>query len=141
MSRIDDEIEKVFKYYKPNSLQDLVKKAKCKILYFDLDDETGGCTIVNNKCKTIIVNQNWNYAYQQFVIAHEFAHIRLHSGASTPFYRGLELNRYVNKMEREANMMAMQLLLKLNPGLYEFETKYDILTALGLSEEFEEYVY
>ena len=44
-------------------------------------------------------------------------------------------------MEREAKMMAMQLLLKLNPELYEFETKYDILKALGLSEEFEEYVY
>ncbi|EJJ0982732.1 ImmA/IrrE family metallo-endopeptidase, partial [Enterococcus faecalis] len=100
---VEETFNKIINLYHPHSVYQLIKEANCKLLYADLDDETGGCTQTNNRCHTIIVNANWSEYYQQFVILHEFSHIKLHSSSSTPFYRSLGLDSFISKMECEAN--------------------------------------
>lgn len=138
---VDDEFEKIIEKYNPSNVCDLVKEAHCKILYADLDDETGGCIQTNNRCHTIIVNGNWPEWYQQFVILHEFSHVKLHGGCSTPFYRSLGLNTFISKMECEANSLAMKLLIYMqDEDELEGLTEFQIMDYLGLPHELRRYL-
>lgn len=138
---VDNEFNKIIEKYNPINVYDLVKEAHCKILYADLDDETGGCTQTNNRCHTIIVNINWSEWYQQFVILHEFSHIKMHGGASTPFYRSLGLNTFISKMECEANSLAMKLLIYMqDEDELEGLTEFQIIDYLGLPHELRRYL-
>lgn len=137
---VENQFDKIVTQYQPSSVYDLVKKANCKILYADIDDETGGCTQTNDRCHTIIVNANWPEHYQKFVILHEFSHIKLHKGASTPFYRSLGLDTFVSKMECEANSLAMKLLLHMqDQSIIHGLTKFQIMDYLGLPHELSRY--
>ena len=138
---VDNEFERIIAKYRPYNIYDLIKDAHCKLLYADLDDETGGCTQTNSRCHTIIVNSNWPEWYQQFVILHEFSHIKLHNGSSTPFFRTIGLDTVVSKMECEANSLAMKLLIHMQDeeeiqGL----TKFQIIDYLGLPQELINYI-
>ncbi|MHC5248790.1 ImmA/IrrE family metallo-endopeptidase [Enterococcus sp. LJL90] len=110
------------------------------MLYADLDDETGGCTQSNNRCHTIIVNINWPEWYQRFVILHEFSHLMLHKGTSTPFFRRLGLNTLISKMEYEANALAMKLLISMQEEDLAGLTKYQITDYLGLPQELSQFI-
>ena len=103
---------------------------------------TGGFTVTNNRCSTIVINSNWDKNYLNFVILHEYAHIRLHDGASTPFYRHTGTDINIPKMEREANELAMKLLI----GMQDRDeimllTKYQITDYLGISEKLSDKIY
>ena len=79
--------------------------------------------------------------YLNFVILHEYAHIRLHDGASNPFYRHTGTDINIPKMEREANELAMKLLI----GMQDRDeimllTKYQITDYLGISEKLSEFI-
>lgn len=138
---LNSEFEKIIRKYQPSNVYQLAKDAKCKLLYADLDFETGGCTQTNNRCHTIIVNRNWPEHYQQFVILHEFSHIQLHGGASTPFYRTLGLDKFISKMEYEANYLAVQLILHLqDQSIIGDLNKYELLDYMGLPYELYRYM-
>lgn len=55
---VEEIFDKIIKKYHPYSVTSLIKEANCKLLYAELDDETGGCTQTNSRCSTIIVNIN-----------------------------------------------------------------------------------
>ena len=134
---IENQLEKIMKQYRPNSVPDLIEKSNYKVLQVDLDDETGGCTVTNNRCHTIIINAKWDFPQQQFVILHEFSHIKLHKGINTPFFRKLSLDRVVSQTEREANELAIKLLIQINGENLVGMTKYQMLDYLGLPYKFE----
>lgn len=138
---VDHELDKIIKKYQPYNVYKLIKDAHCKLLYADLDDETGGCTQTDQRCHTIIVNVNWPEWYQKFVILHEFSHIKMHGGASTPFYRKLGLDSFVSKMESEANSLAMKLLIYMQDNdQLEGLTEFQIMDYLGLPHELRRYL-
>ncbi len=138
---LNSKVEKIFNKYQPKNVYDLIKEANCKLLYADLDDETGGCTQTNSRCHTIIINRNWSECEKEFVILHEFSHINLHPGVSTPFYRSIGLDRYISRIEFEANYLAMQILLRMqDQEIISRLSKYEILDYLGLPYELERYI-
>lgn len=137
---VNSEYDRIIKKYSLNDPVSLVTEAHCKILYADLDDETGGCTQSNNRCHTIIVNANWPEWYQKFVILHEFSHIRLHGGTSTPFYRTLGLTKFISEMECEANQLALKLLISMQDEEFQHLSIFDKLNFLGLPEELERFL-
>lgn len=140
LSTVNSEYHRILKKYKSSDPISLVKEAHCKILYADLDEETGGCTQSNNRCHTIIVNVNWPEWYQKFVILHEFSHIRLHGGTSTPFYRTLGLTKFISEMECEANQLALKLLISMQDEEFHRLTRFDKLKYLGLPQELERFI-
>ncbi|MBN2921184.1 MAG: ImmA/IrrE family metallo-endopeptidase, partial [Lactobacillus sp.] len=108
---INHEFKKIKSKYELHTPKQLISDAGIKLLQFELDDVTGGFTVTNNRCSTIVINSNWDKNYLNFVILHEYAHIRLHDGASTPFYRHTGTDINIPKIEREANELAMKLLI------------------------------
>lgn len=138
---IDNEFNKVKHRYDLHSPKQLVSDAGIQLLDLELDDATGGFTVTNNRCSTIVINSNWDENYLDFVILHEYAHIRLHDGSSTPFYRHTGTDINIPKMEREANELAMKLLI----GMQDRDeimllTKYQITDYLGISEKLSEFI-
>lgn len=139
-SLVLDEYHRILKKYSCTDPISLVTEAHCKILYADLDDETGGCTQSNNRCHTIIVNMNWPEWYQKFVILHEFSHIRLHGGTSTPFYRSLGLTNFISEMECEANQLALKILCSMQEDEFHRLSSYEKLDFLGLPSELDRFL-
>lgn len=138
---IDNEFNKVKHRYDLHSPKQLVSDAGIQLLDLELDDATGGFTVTNNRCSTIVVNSNWDENYLDFVILHEYAHIRLHDGSSTPFYRRTGTDINIPKMEREANVLAMKLLLAMqDKDEISNLTKHQIPSYLGISEELSEFI-
>lgn len=138
---IDNEFNKVKHKYDLLSPKQLVSDAGIQLLKLELDDATGGFTVTNNRCSTIVVNSNWNENYLEFVILHEYAHIRLHDGSSTPFYRHTGTDINIPKMEREANELAMKLLIEMqDKDEIMLLTKYQITDYLGISEKLSEFI-
>lgn len=58
----------------------------------------------------IVLNTSLNDRMEKYVYAHELGHAILHPNANTPFLRG---NTFlsITKMEKEANLFSMYLLL------------------------------
>ncbi|MCC7667473.1 ImmA/IrrE family metallo-endopeptidase [Liquorilactobacillus satsumensis] len=136
--RVENEFDKIKRTYSSTTPHSLAEEAHYKILYADLDKNTGGCTITNSRCSTIIVNRNWEEHYLNFVILHEFSHLKLHGGESAPFYRNIGLDTFIPKMEREANSLALKILISMQ-DMTEIQglTKYQLLNYLGLPFQLE----
>lgn len=131
---IQNEFNKVKRKYNLTSSRGLIKQAGIKLLELPLDDNTGGLTVTNNRCSTIIINCNWEEHYQEFVILHEFSHLRLHGWASTPFYRKMGTGNFVvPKIEREANELAIDILAAMqDQDIIHNLTKNQLAYYLGV---------
>lgn len=138
---IDNEFKKIKSRYELHTPRQLISDAGIQLLMHELDDITGGFTVTNNRCSTIVLNNTWDDRYLDFVTLHEFAHIKLHDKASTPFYRRMNTDMNIPKMEREANTLAMKLLLDMQDKevIYSL-TKYQMTDFLGLSEDLAEFI-
>ncbi|MER2171811.1 MAG: ImmA/IrrE family metallo-endopeptidase [Psychrobacillus psychrodurans] len=68
----------------------------------------------------IVINSNLEKYTQNIVCAHELGHAVLHPKINTPFMRNNTLLS-VNKIEREANRFAAELLIP-DESLNEYET-------------------
>jgi len=74
-------------------------------------------------------------------LSHEFSHIKLHNGSSTPFYRELGLDSFISKMECEANSLAIKLLIYMqDQNILENLTEFQIMDYLGLPPELRRYL-
>ncbi|MHC5268844.1 ImmA/IrrE family metallo-endopeptidase [Enterococcus sp. LJL98] len=82
---------------------------------------TGGFKTTINRISTIYVNFNLPERIQTFIIAHELGHILLHKGLKTPFFKYPSENILIPKIEAEANMFAIFLLLS------EFYHQHDLI--------------
>lgn len=139
MDEIKEDVEKLVKLYETHDPIRLSKQLSCNILYSELDSETWGFTVNNSRCNTIVVNHALNTELQNFTVAHELGHIRLHKGISTPFLRKVARGSFIPKIEKEANQFAFEILCKDIDNL-DTLTKYEILDYLGLSYEMERFL-
>ncbi|EMG27501.1 ImmA/IrrE family metallo-endopeptidase [Listeria fleischmannii] len=133
---IDREVKTVLKKSKNMSISEILRSCNTKILYADLEQETGGFTTSNSRCHTIVINSNYTGILQTFVIFHELGHLRLHNGVSTPFYRTLALGSFVPKIEREANEFALKLLVSTEST----NNISDLLNKVGLPQSMKSYL-
>ena len=54
---INNEFKSKYELHTPKQL---ISDAGIKLLQFELDDVTGGFTVTNNRCSTIVINSNWD---------------------------------------------------------------------------------
>ncbi len=138
---IEKNYKKIRKKYLLTSPEDLLKQADVDLLPLPLDDNTGGFTMTNDRCSTIVVNSEWDSHYLEFVILHEFSHLVLHGGSSTPYYRRIGAGRFVPKIEHEANELAMKLLLDMHDkDEIKRLTKSQLIYYLGIDEDLLRYI-
>lgn len=87
------------------------------------------------------MNSEWDDHYLGLVLIHEFSHIILHGGSNTPYYRRIWADRFVPKIEREANELAMDLLLDMqDEDEIKHLTKYQLIFYLGIDEDLIQYI-
>lgn len=101
--------EKLMKKYKTNCPFTLAKRMNITILYEDLGD-TMGYFNKDFRFKFIHINQSLNEEESTFTCAHELGHAIQHHDVNTPFLKRHTLFS-VDKIEREANTFAVELLL------------------------------
>ena len=112
--------------------------ARRTILYEELEDIRG----FYNKCyrqRFIHLNSRLDEKQRIFTLSHEIGHALLHPDANTPFLRG---NTFfsINKLEREANIFACELLYP-DSMLEEYRelSVYDISKILGIDADIVKY--
>ncbi|MCC4332694.1 toxin-antitoxin system toxin subunit [Limosilactobacillus reuteri] len=138
---IERNYEKIKKKYTLSSPKELLKEADIDLLPYPLDMNTGGFTTTNQRCSTIVVNSNWDEHYLGFVILHEFSHLVLHGGTSTPYYRRIGSGLMVPKIEHEANELAIKLLLDMHDkDEIKRLTKSQLIYYLGIDEDLLKYI-
>lgn len=138
---VDVAYKKIKQQYDYNIPRQLVNDAGVKLLEMPLDDKTGGMSVTNNRCSTIILNAEWDDHYLDFVMLHELAHLKLHKHESTPFYRRVGNDQFIPQNEHEANSLAMRLLLDLKDHDVICQlTKYQLMDYLGVDLYLAQYV-
>lgn len=89
------------------------------------------------RIKMIHINERLNETLQRFTCAHELGHALLHHDINTSFLKANTLFS-TNKIEREANTFAVELLMP-DEYLYEFKntdlTIYDAAEMYGIPKE------
>lgn len=135
---IKREVDKLIKLHKTTLPSKLANLCGCEIIYLKLSSDTWGFTVKKSRIHTIVINQSLEENVQEFVIAHELGHAKLHSGISTPFLRRVTKGSFIPSVEYEANRFAFNVLLS---GIDDKElyTKYQILELLGLPEDLERF--
>jgi Zn-dependent peptidase ImmA (M78 family) len=108
------------------------------VVYWDLHSEIWGFYTYERRNRFIFINKNLESPHQRFVCAHELGHALLHTKINTPFLRA---NTFfsINKIEREANEFAVNLLL-YDKNLEDYETKFDCLRENGIPLEMERFL-
>ena len=99
---------KVLKYETDDPFK-IAEKAGVVVIYEDLLD-TMGYFNVYKQIKIIHINQALPRHEQIFTCSHELGHVFQHQGVNTPFLMRNTLFS-VSKIEREANIFAVELLL------------------------------
>ncbi|MBR1445260.1 MAG: ImmA/IrrE family metallo-endopeptidase [Firmicutes bacterium] len=101
-------VEKIVKKCDTRDPFKIAEKMNIIILYEEFENIRG----FYNKCyrqKFIHLNNGLNEKQRLFTLSHEIGHAVLHPNANTPFLRD---NTFfsINKLEREANIFACELL-------------------------------
>lgn len=135
---IKHEVDKIIKFHKTSLPSKLAKLCGCEIIYLNLSSDTWGFTVKKSRIHTIVVNQSLEENVQEFVIAHELGHARLHSGINTPFLRRVSKGSFIPSIEYEANRFAFDVLLS-DIDDKELYTKYQLLESLGLPNDLERF--
>lgn len=90
----------------------------------------------------IHINFDLSEIWQRFVCAHELGHNILHSKINTPFLRANTLLS-INRIEREANEFAVELLAPDQLIYYNFQnterTMQEIAAIYGIPQEFAQF--
>lgn len=126
---IKDIIKKLVKKYGTRDPIRLAREMDIQIIYSELGN-IGGYCIYSNRIRCICVNSSTPDHHVPFIVAHELGHIFLHPNRNTPY-----LHHYthtnVDKIEREANTFAVELLV---PD--ECINFCDCLTSTALATEY-----
>ncbi|WP_051910502.1 ImmA/IrrE family metallo-endopeptidase [Carnobacterium pleistocenium] len=135
---VSREANKVVNIHNTSLPSKLAKLCGCEVIYLNLSDDTWGFTVKKSRINTIVINQALEENVQEFVIAHELGHVRLHSGINTPFLRRVAKGSFIPSIEYEANRFAFDVLLS---GIDDKElyTKFQLLESLGLPNDLERF--
>lgn len=96
--------------YKTVDLHELATLLNVIVIPFDLHDEIKGIYKYDRRNKYIFINSNLSANEQRVVLAHELGHAVLHTRSNTKFLRANTLFS-INKIEKEANIFAAELLI------------------------------
>lgn len=102
-------VAKVVKYHKTNNPFEICKAMDIIVRYECLGNILGYCD-THFRMRTIHINDDAPDLLHPFICAHELGHVILHKNINTPFLRKNTLFS-IDKIEREANTFAVELLL------------------------------
>lgn len=125
--------ENLIRAHGTNNPAKIAAEKNIRVLYEDLGKNTWGYYSCIRRVPVIHVNSRLQGPFRPFTLAHELGHHFLHPGINTPFLRGNTLLS-VDKIEREANHFALQLLIgDLQPD--REETISHFLLRCGIPEQ------
>lgn len=105
-------VNKLIKKYGTNDPSQLAAELGITIIYNFLGESLGFCLSYKRQ-KIIVINENCPDELLNFTIAHELGHAILHKRINTPFLKKHTLVS-IDKIERQANTFAVELLLPDN---------------------------
>ncbi|WP_400194668.1 ImmA/IrrE family metallo-endopeptidase [Lysinibacillus telephonicus] len=110
MGWIKEKVEGLYKKYNTRNPFTIAKKMNIQVFFWDLPTEIRGFYQYEKRNRFIFINNNLSYEDQLTVCAHELGHAILHTQINTSYMR---TNTFlsVNKIEREANRFAAELLI------------------------------
>jgi len=109
MMYINNFVKTIIKKYKTNNAFEISKLLNIIILYENLGKVKGYYNCLYRQ-KFIHINSNLNYQEQLFTCSHELGHALMHPKENTRLLRN-ETNYFVNKLEQEAQIFAINLYL------------------------------
>lgn len=115
---IKKEVTKLVKKYKSRNPFEIAQNENIIIIL----EELGSINGYYNKFarqKFIHININLSEEMQFVTCAHELGHSKLHPNANTPFFRNNTFYS-INKLERQANYFASELLIDTDRSIYEY---------------------
>lgn len=121
--------ENLMKKYNTNDPFLLAKYMNVIIHEIDMHEEIMGFYKYNRRNKFIVLNTNLSENPKKFTCAHEFSHSILHPRSNTPYLRNNTLYP-IGKMEKEANRLAVELLLP-DCLVYEYEHTNLTINEIG----------
>lgn len=117
---IKEKINQLKQKYDTDCPYQLANHLKIHVLQHNLNHEINGYYKYDRRNQYIVINSNLEKHTQNIVCAHELGHAVLHPKINTPFMRNNTLLS-VNKIEREANRFAAELLIP-DESFNEYET-------------------
>ena len=133
MEWIKQKIGVLYKKYDTRNPFALARCLDIQIFYWDLPEEVNGFYQYEKRNRFIFINSNLSVEQQLVVCAHELGHAILHREVNTPF---MSLNTLlsVDKIEREANFFAAELLIP-NEDFAEVNNMYELASLHGVPVE------
>lgn len=130
---IKAQVNQLIEKYKTNCPYQLAEHLKIHVLSHNLHHEINGYYKYDRRNQYIVINDNLDSSLQRVVCAHELGHAVLHPRTNTPFMKKNTLLS-TNKIEREANRFAVELLISDN-DLYEYESLQHIASIHNIPIE------
>lgn len=128
-------------YYEKNEALELARKysttspfkiaeqMNIHVFYKNLHPSIMGFYKYNKKNQYICINENLADHDQTITCSHELGHCRMHRHINTPFLRANTF-RTVEKLERQANLFAIELLLP-DEDWYTYAQEFQTLDAIS----------
>ena len=95
--------------YKTRNPYTLASELGIIVQYGEKMDKVRGFYLYDSGIKLICLGNNLPNCTERFVLSHEIGHAILHKQSSAPFLQSTFLS--VDKMEREANKFAVELII------------------------------
>ncbi|WP_193065339.1 ImmA/IrrE family metallo-endopeptidase [Oceanobacillus oncorhynchi] len=108
---------------------ELAASLNIMIIEWDLHHEINGYYKYDRRNKYIMINSNLSEIMKVFVLCHELGHAILHPRTNTPFMRNSTLLS-VNKIEKEANTFAVELILS-DEAIYQYKDTNMTINEIG----------
>lgn len=133
MEWIKQRVKKLYKKYNTRNPFTLAKKLNIQVIYWDLPSEIRGFYQYEKRNRFIFINSNLSIEEQLVVCAHELGHALLHTQINTSYMRA---NTFlsINKVEREANRFAAELLIP-DESFIEYNNFYHIASLHNVPVE------
>lgn len=134
MKDIKKRLKNLIKKYGTRDPHKICKYLKIEIFYMDLGNIKGiyKKTLTN---KFIVINENLSEFCRKIVLAHELGHAILHDSKEIQALKDYDLfPKYVNYIEKEANIFAAELLYDENIDDYEYNLDIDMKILEQLRE-------
>lgn len=127
---------KVENLYTKHGTRDPFELASCLniiVTFWDLHKDINGFYQYEKRNRFIFINNSIKHEMKSIVCAHELGHAVLHTKTSTPYTKS---NTWlsVNKIEREANRFAAELLIP-DDSFKESNNIYDIASIHNVPVE------
>ncbi len=135
MTWIKDVVDGLIELYQTRNVYELLSVLDIILIRIDLPDGEKGRFLrdmFNNEY--IFISSNLTKQEEKIVIAHELGHLILHTSLTTSYYNNNHL-LVKNKIEKEANIFAAELLIPDYIETCEDTTFQQLACSLEVTEE------